>query len=761
MFRKPIVWIGAALALVALGVYLQVVHHDFINYDDPLYVAENPNVIQGVNLDGIGWALTTSHASNWHPITWLSHMLDCQLFGLNAGAHHLVSAIFHVVNAVLLLVVLARMTGAPGRSAMVAGLFALHPTHVESVAWIAERKDVLSTGFLLLTLLAYVSYVERPRPWRYSAALGCFALGLMAKPMLVTLPFVLLLLDIWPLRRASLFFTNSDPSEPLKKAKLPKQPRKTTGASVPLPWRRLIQEKWPFFLLSLMSSIATLVAQEQGGAVMSLTRLSLYQRVGNAVVSYVRYVYKLVWPTQLSVHYPHPDGWAPLQVLGALLLLLAVSLLVLRLARSKKYSLVGWLWFLGTLVPVIGLVQVGGQAMADRYTYIPSIGLFLVIVWGVYDLFRPGFVRDRILPVAGVTLLALCAVLTFFQLRHWHDSETLFRHALAVSSHNAVAHNNLGVHLSKTERKDEAAGHFRQAIRVEPRHAGARTNLADLLAGQGEYEEARKLLTEALRIKPNLVEAHFNLGRVLAAQGQVTESGPHFQEVLRRRPDHPEVHYELGRTLAARGQTAGAVIALKEAVRRQAGHAGSRLHLGLALVAQNNLSAATKEFQEALRLDSSLLDARYHLGVTLKKQGIGEAALGHFEAILKSDPHHAGAHFELGNHLAAGGQISSAKKHFLEAVRADSAHVGAVNNLGNIMVAQGNYHEAIGYYEQALQLNPDYFSSRHNLARLLAQLGRVDDAIPHYRQLLKQQPDSVELLNELSRLLGTNRKEIP
>jgi len=756
---KAIAWVCVALALVTFGVYLPVGGHDFVNYDDYLYVTKNPQIIKGVNPDSIGWALTSTYASNWHPVTWISHMLDCQLFGMKAGAHHLVSVLFHTANVVFLLLVLTLMTGALGRSAMVAGLFALHPTHVESVAWIAERKDVLSACFLLLTLLFYIRYLERPRPWRYAAAMGCFALGLMSKPMLVTLPFVLLLLDIWPLRRATIPFSSPGETGFGKKVPSQKKAKKKTVSPTPLPWRQLILEKWPFFLLSLASSIATLIAQKQGGAVMPLDRLSLSERVGNAIVSYVRYVFKLVWPSHLSVYYPHLEGWAPWQVIGALLLLAAVSFLIFYFARSRPFLLVGWLWFLGMLVPVIGLVQVGGQSMADRYTYVPSIGLFIVFVWGAYDLCRPGYTRDRLLPVAGVALLAVGAFLTFLQLRHWRDSETLFRHALAVSHNNAVAHNNLGVYLTRTERNDEAVEHFRQAIRVEPRHAGARNNLGDLLAGKGKLEEARKLITEALRINPELVEAHFNLGRVLASLGQFSEAESCYQEVLRRQPDHSEVHHELGRALAAQSQAAGAVVALKEAVRRRPNHAKSHFHLGKALAEQNNLTSATNEFHEALRLDESFLDARYHLGVTLNKRGNREDALGHFEAVLKSDPRHAGAHFEMGNHLAGLGEISSALEHFLKAVQADSNHVGAINNLGNIMVSQRNFQEALRYYRQALQLNLDHFNSRHNLARLLTHLRRAGDAVPHYRKLLAQRPDSLEVLNEFARILATDREK--
>ena len=452
---------------MTLAVYWPVTHAEFINFDDPAYVTHNPPVEAGLTVDGLVWALTTGHGSNWHPLTWVSHMADCQWFGLDAGQHHLTSLLFHVANTLLVFAWLRGLTGAVWRSALVAALFGWHPLHVESVAWISERKDVLSTFFCLLTLMAYGWYVkeaevqspkskvkERKAKICYGLALGFYALGLMSKPMLVTLPFVLLLLDWWPLGRIF----------DLKKGR--------AGETV---WA-LILEKAPFFLLALGSCVVTFLVQRAGGAVMSVATMPLSQRAGNAVVSYVRYLGKTVWPEGLAMYYP-PRHWAVWQVAGALGLLALVTVWVARERVRRPYLAVGWLWYLGTLVPVIGLVQVGGQAMADRYTYIPLIGIFIAVVWGLGDLMGNG--AKLRMAAWGITtaVLAACLVLTGRQVQTWQTAITVCRHTLAVTTKNARIENLLGQALMKQNNVDEAVFHFQKAIEYLPGYTDALDNL--------------------------------------------------------------------------------------------------------------------------------------------------------------------------------------------------------------------------------------------------------------------------------------------
>ena len=433
----------AALALIAVNVfvYATVWHHDFVAWDDPDYITKNPNVSHGLTWRAAWWALTTGYAANWHPLTWLSHMLDVQLYGLHAGPHLITNLALHIGSAILLFGLLHQMTGALGRSAFVATLFSVHPLHVESVAWASERKDVLSTLFWMLTLWAYVGYTRQPGLRRYVVVVVLFGLGLMAKPMLVTLPFVLLLLDYWPLNRVSL------------------------GAGQN--WWRLVREKLPLLLLAAASSIVTYLVQREGGAVRGLEALPLNLRLTNAAVSYVGYIAKMLWPVRLAAFYPFvrsmPVWWAP----GSILILAVVSLAVVKGARRYPYAGVGWLWYVGTLVPVIGLVQVGGQSMADRYTYVPYIGLFVILAWGLPDLLSGWRYRRIALPVAAAFAVAACMLVARSQVQSWSNSIALWSHAIEVTNDNYRAHSNLANFLSDRGEVAVAIGHYNEALRID------------------------------------------------------------------------------------------------------------------------------------------------------------------------------------------------------------------------------------------------------------------------------------------------------
>jgi Flp pilus assembly protein TadD len=529
--------VSVLLFVATLAVYGQVVEHEFMYFDDDLYIYENPHVMKGITWDGVGWAFTSMWTSNWHPLTWLSHMVDCALFGLNAGYHHLVNVLLHIVNSVLLYLVLKRMTGAVWRSAMVAALFALHPLHVESVAWAAERKDVLSALFFMLTLWIYERYAARPGWSRYGLVFGVLALGLMAKPMLVTVPFVLLLLDYWPLARFR-FLEKVEPKRPKERP----QRREDNPERVAL---RLVSEKAPLFFLILASSVVTFVAQHRGGAVASTTIVPIGNRIANALIAYVSYVGKMLWPTRLAVFYPPRYEFSTPQWASAALILVGISVLVLWARRRWPYLLVGWFWYLGMLVPVIGLVQVGQQSMADRYTYLPMVGLFLLVAWGGTDLAARWQHRRVILgTLAGIVLLG-CLVGTKSQVGYWKTGPTLLRHSLKVTKSNALAHNNLAAALMAEGKTDEGITHFREALRIDPQDGAAHNNLGIALMEKGRLEEAIPHYLTSLRIDPEQPAVHTNLGLALASQGKAAEAITHYQEALRIRPDDPRPYNNL------------------------------------------------------------------------------------------------------------------------------------------------------------------------------------------------------------------------
>jgi tetratricopeptide (TPR) repeat protein len=526
------------LIVLILAAFEQIRNHAFINLDDNKYITENRLVQSGLTLGGLTWAFTATHAANWHPLTWLSHMLDCQLYGLNPSGHHLTNLIFHIASTLLLFLVLRRMTGTLWKSCFVAALFALHPLHVESVAWVAERKDVLSAFFWMLTMWAYIRYVERPKLQRYLLALLFFALGLMSKPMLVTLPFVLLLLDYWPLGRFQLIPSSMNPKS------LRSKPKNNSGQiSMVL---RLIREKAPFFLLSALSSILTIFAQQKGGAMVSLEHYPFESRVANALVSYASYIGKMIWPSHLSIFYPYQEILPLWKVVGAGLLLTSVSVLVIRVVHKLPYLAVGWFWYIGTLIPVIGLVQVGSQAMADRYTYVPLIGLFVMVAWSAPDILAGWRHRRVVLSISAGILLSILMIATRLQVPHWQNSIMLFGHSIDVTSNNYLAHNNLGSAFMRQGKIQEAIAHFTEALRISPDDPEVHYNLGVVLQGQGKLQEAIIHFAQAVRIKPDYAIAHNNLGVALVVQGKIQEAIAHFAKAVQAKPDYAEAHINLG-----------------------------------------------------------------------------------------------------------------------------------------------------------------------------------------------------------------------
>ena len=628
--------IPLVLALVTLAVFWQVRDHEFINLDDEQYVTQNPHVRGGLKAGGLSWAFTTTHASNWHPLTWLSHMLDSQLFGMDPAGHHLVNLLFHVANTLMLFLVLNRMTQALWQSAAVAFLFALHPLHVESVAMVAERKDVLSTFFLLLTLWAYFVYTRRPGITRMIPVVAFFALGLLSKPMLVTLPFVLLLLDYWPLGRT--VAPEGTVPHPLptpgseSPGKKKKQKKKQTGESPPVapvrkepsaaaavPWA-LVTEKIPLFVLTILSSIMTFHAQLTGGAMSSLDDIPLLKRLGNALISYASYIVKTVFPQGLAVFYPYPASLPAWQVMGSAALIGAITFFAVRFRKRFPYALVGWLWYLGTLVPVIGIVQVGMQSMADRYTYVPHIGLFIAVVWGVGELASRQPLGRKILAALTGVVFAGLTVMTWNQISYWRSSITLFEHALRVTEQNSLAHLNLGVALNRAGKGREAVEHYREVLRINPNSSGGHYNLANYYFSTGQKDEALRHYREAVRINPRYTNAYNNLGLLMVSERRAEEAIPYYRSAIELDPSNAGIRYNYGIALAAAGRLPEAIEQFKSALESRPDYPEAHNYLGMALMMQGNREEAIRHFRQALWLRPDFAPARSNLDSALGKR---------------------------------------------------------------------------------------------------------------------------------------------
>jgi tetratricopeptide (TPR) repeat protein len=649
-------WIDIALAALIVTatvfVYSQVCVFQFVALDDPQYVTTNPHVKAGLTWAGVRWAFTTMHDGNWFPLTWLSHMAVVQAFGLDSGFHHLANLALHVLSALLLFTALRRMTGARWPSALVALLFGIHPQHVESVAWVAERKDVLSGLFWMLAFNGYAHYVRRPDWRRYLLVVVPFVLGLLSKSMIVALPFVLLLLDVWPLGRLRL------------------------GVA-----RRLIREKVPLLALAAAAATITYIAQQSVGAVAPLDRIQVGLRAANALVSYVAYIASFFWPSGLAVFYPYEPVIAWWQAGLAAAALAAVSVLVLRRLAGSPYLATGWAWYLGTLVPVIGFVQVGSQARADRYTYIPAIGLSIMLAWGAAEIV--GRRRWTLFPLAGLAAAfsIACAVLTWNQAQVWRTSTALFEHALAVTRDNYVALNGVGLELRLQGHLDEAISHFREAVRICPVFAIAQNNLGEALLARGRAEEALPHLTEAIRLNPTLREARVSLALAQSDLGHADEAIATYEKAVRRWPDYANAQTRLGMALAEHG----------------------RVGEGLA------------HMREAVRLAPDDADAHYNLGRALLGTGSADSAIAEFNETLRLHPHFAEGHFNLGNVMAGQGRLDDAMREYRAAIGLKPDFARAHANLGTALATVGRLDEAIAEFTEALRLQPDLTETRANL----------------------------------------------
>jgi len=709
------------LILGTLLVFWQVRNFAFVNYDDNDYVYENPHVLNGLTWDGVIWAFTTNRSANWHPLTWLSLMLDCQLFSANPGWMHLVNLLLHLANTLLLFAVLRKMTGALWQSAFVAAAFAIHPMHVQSVAWIAERKDVLSTLFLLLTLAAYVSYVRRRGLVRYALTLLLFALGLLTKPMLVTLPVLLLLLDYWPLGRF-------DSHQTIKATSGQKRQSSPAHDKRRILYRAII-EKVPFFALSAISSVITFLAQRSGGAVISINALPLGYRIANAFLSYVRYIGKMFWPRNLAIFYPFDvDRFAFWQAVMCVLLLLVISIFVIRFRRKQRCLPVGWFWFVVTLIPVVGLVQSGAQAYADRYSYIPYIGLFIVIAWGLPELLSKWPQRKITLGLSMVIVLIPLGICAHRQVSYWNNNFTLFSHAIEVTQNNYLAHNNLGVAYGKLSRWQDEVEAYKQTIRIKPDYAKAHNNLGAVYYSVGRYQDAVEAYKQAIRVKPDYAEAHHNLGVTYYKLGRYQDAIESLKQVIRIKPDYAEAYS----------------------------------NLGLVMQAQGNYDEAIKNFSRVAQLQPYEIKPLNDIANALISSGKLNDAVEQLRRIIKMRPDTAASLNTLAllivNHPEIKGHDANEAVRLARRACELTNYRNAVflKTLAIVYSSAGRYSEAADTAEAVLNIDPNLVSVHKVLEVALLSGGYFKKAVVHMKRYLEIEPNDIDTKNNLAWILATS-----
>jgi tetratricopeptide (TPR) repeat protein len=716
------------LAAVTLALYWPVTGYEFVNYDDIDFIADNPTVQAGITAGGLKYALSAEIARNWHPVTVISHMLDCQLFGLRAGWHHLTSLLLHIANSVLLFLVLKRMTAVFWRSALVAALFAWHPLHVESVAWIAERKDVLSAFFWWLTLWAWLGWAgasgkpgSKSGRWHIMAVV-LFACAAMSKPMVVTFPFVLLLLDWWPLGR----FKLRAPPPPVKQGRTKSQPGPMSfkpGSHGPSFWRLLI-EKIPFFAISAALCWKTFLVQKNGGAMMDAANLPFGVRIANAFVSYVRYPAKMFWPDNLSALYLRNGDWPAWQVWGAVILVAGLTAWIVAQARTRPWLAVGWFWYLGMLVPVIGLVQVGMQTLADRYTYLPMVGLFIILAWGGAEL-AVRFRLPKYVPgLAAALCLAACLPVTARQVTCWKTSETLFKKMIAVSDKNYMAHYNLGNFYSRRGDVNLAMTNYLQALAAEPNYADAHNNLAGLLLGLQKYDEALDHYQAAVRIHPTST-AYFNLANTFGDAARArhdtnlfAQSVRAFQQSLQLDPNSIAAHNNLGMLWQDQNQDSLAIAEFEAAVSVSPDFELGHFNLANALARVGRLDEAIAHYQAAARLNPRRAESFNGLGLCYVRQGKMEEAARQFRKVIELVPRSAEAYEYLGNTLGSEGQYDEAIACFLKVLQLSPGDSQAEFNLGLSFLNQNRRDEAKAHFQAALRLQPDFPAARQALSEL-------------------------------------------
>jgi tetratricopeptide (TPR) repeat protein len=634
---RPEIWISLFLVLSTLLIYFQVSSFGFVHYDTAKYVYENRIVKAGLTAEGFKWAFSSFYFCNWHPLTWLSHMLDVQLYGLHPGRHHLTNVIFHIVNTLLLFGVLRRMTGKLWQCGFVAALFALHPLHVESVAWVAERKDLLSSLFGLLTLWFYTRYVRKPSVSRYMPVILFFTLGLMAKPMVVTLPFLLLLLDYWPLRRLSVDRASN---------------RDRFSNQRPDKWH-LIVEKVPLFILSAASCIVTVLSQHSYGSIVSMDVYPLNIRIANALISYVNYIGKLFWPVNLAIIYPYEMIVPTWQIWVSSCLLVSLTLISVKSYKSRPWFPVGWFWFLGTLIPVIGFVQVGAQSMADRYTYVPAIGLFIIFAWGLFENLKRCSHRELKFTTIAVVFSGVLMVIAWKQIQYWQNGITLFQRAVNVSENSYIGHKNLGHALLLNGRFEEAAEHLTKTLELNPRSATSLVDLGLVLAGQNKPEEALQAYAKALAEEPDYAVAYNLAGKAHYQLGNNVQAVSNYGQAIKINPDYAEVYVNLGNALFRLGENDKAWEYYQQALEIYPDYAEAYNSLGNFCYHSGNIPKALSNYLKAVKINPKFAEAYNGAGAAFIKMGEVRKAVAFFRAALKIDPDNVAAQNNLKNTLAA------------------------------------------------------------------------------------------------------------
>ena len=721
------------LIVASFAAFGRIVANDFVNFDDDKFITENKNIQSGINAESIKWAFTASSPDFWHPLTWLSIMLDWSLFGANASGYHLVSLLWHIGSVLLLFLFLSKTTGTPWPSAFVAALFALHPLRVESVAWAAERKDVLSVFFGMATIYAYAFYAEKPKLSKYFLCLILFTISLMSKPMLVTLSFVMLLLDYWPLGRwQKVLIPQSVPvlvdrdagrggSKNLKVESYVDKKIATPVQSGRQLIGNLLWEKVPFFFLSSAVTIMVAWQSKEEGLLKSLQHLPFFKRVMNAIISYVSYLGKTFWPVDLAVFYPYQYAMPLWQFLGALLILLLISAVVILYIRRLPFLFVGWFWYLGTLVPVIGLVQGGAQAMADRYTYFPSIGIAIMLTWSVVYLLPKEKLRERII-IPTVIILAALTFLTWQQCGYWKNSYELFTHTLEVTRDNYTIHCNMAV----------------------------------LLAGQGDNKAAEFHYMEALKIKPDDIDTNINFGNLLVRQGRLEEAIEHYIAAIKSKPNFIEYYNSLGVAYVQRGNWQKAIEQFSTAVKINPGYLDAQNNFKMALLQkQIKESASTK--QSADGEDISTFSGRVMAGTSLMEKGDLDGAIKHFQEALKIEPENINAHVSMGLALGYKRDFDGAISHFRAAIKINPRIPEIYNSLAVALAYIGKTDAAIVQLKKAIKINPRFAKAHNTWGVMLAKAGKIDEGIDHLRKAIAIDPEYAEAKNNLDLVLSMKK----
>ena len=743
------------LAVATFSVYLQVKDHEFLDYDDKALISQNWNIKSGLSKESVVWAFTTTSNGSWEPITWLSHILGYQLYGSSSKNHHLINVFFHITNAVLLFIVLLRMTGALWQSGFVACMFALHPMNVESVAWLMERNMLLCTLFWLLTMLVYIHYTEKPSIRRYSLVILFFTLGLMSKSMIVTLPFVLLMMDYWPLKRLKVnqkkYNDKFEMDFVIKRSEV----------------LRLVLEKIPLLILSLGLSITIFNLAEGFEGTDYMAAVSFFGRLNNGMVSYLEYLGKTAWPTGLAVLYPHPlNTLAAWKGILCGMALLGVTFFSIRFIKKSPYFAFGWFWYLGVLVPVIGIfVQVGGElAMADRYAYLPLIGIFIIIAWGLPELIARWRHREKILSISAGIIISMLMATTWVQLSYWKNSIDLFKRAISVANkkdpnfknpNHALLYNHLGLVFYNMGKPEESTSHYEMAIKIAPDLAMAHTNLGISHLSMGNTEEAISHYKTAIKFNPSHAHGHYNLGIALFTLGKIEKAISHYKTAIKLNPNYAAAHNNLGLILEEKGRTHEAISNYTTAINLKPDYAAAHSNLGNTLFALGKTKEAIAHYKTVVRLRPGFFPAHTNLGNALFALGKTEEAIAHYKTVIRLNPDLALANSNLGIALFALGKTEEAIAHYETAIRLNPDFAMAYTNLGNALFALGKTEEAIVHYKMAIELKPDYTEAHHNLGVALFAIKKVEESISHYKMAIKFKPDYPMAYTNLGNALFT------